>query len=280
MTQLRSAFIGNETPFTVMLCRWLADRTDLRFIVWTSRIPWPHRSHSPFARVGKRILRRGRRKGVWRALDEAAYYALYFLFLHPREERRIRGLTSALEALVSAEIDKIPQARPTDLRNPVLCERLKALGLDAIFATCTDVYFPREVLESTRLGAFLWHEGITPEYRGVYSAFWALYREDYSRIGYTLLRMNERLDAGPVFVQGPVVGADFQRDWHCYLGVKSVLDSLPDVDRFLQDLEAERHRPIERAAQDGYYSYPTATALLRIAMRRRFRRPLPVSGPA
>ena len=71
--------------------------------------------------------------------------------------------------------------------------------------------------------------------------------------------------------RGPVVGADYQRDWHSYLSAKSILESLPHVDRFIRDLEAGQQRPIERRAQDGYYSYPTATALLRLALRRRRR---------
>jgi len=272
MTRLRSAFIGNETPLTMALCRWLADRTNLRLIIWTSPVPWPRRLHSACLRVGRRILAHRRRKGLWRTLDEFAYYGSYLVFLRAREERRIRPLTVALEGLCRSSIEGTPQVRSTDLRDPELWKLLSELGSDAIFATCTNVHFPREVLDAPHRGAFLWHEGITPEYRGVYPTFWALYREDYARIGYTLLKMNEKLDAGPVFVQGPVVGANYERDWHCYLSAKSIVDSLPHVDRFIRDLEAGRHQPLERPATDGYYSYPTATALVRLALRRRLRR--------
>src|ERR1700737_5001755 len=137
MSSLRTAFIGGETPFTVALCRWLAERTDLRLIVWTSRTSWPHRPNSPVARIGGRILRAALRKGVWRSLDEAAYYCLYLLFLHPHEEFRIRQLTESLNASLLGHIDDIPQVRPAQIRDPDFLLLLTALHLDTIFATCT-----------------------------------------------------------------------------------------------------------------------------------------------
>jgi len=255
------------------LCRWLADRTDLKLIVWTDEIPWPHRRTAPFSRVGRRLLDGVRRKGLLRAIDEAGYYGLYFLLLRPPEEARIRQLTGLLVRQVRSGLDSIEQRRPKRIHDVALFEQLRRLRLDAIFVSCIDVHLPPEITESPRLGAFLWHEGITPEYRGVYSHFWALDRGDYAGLGFTLLKMNERFDAGPIFVQGPLVGVDPGRDWHCYLATKSLLDSLPHVDRFLGELERNQHLPIDKSdAKDGFYSYPTASALLRIALRRRFAR--------
>ena len=86
---------------------------------------------------------------------------------------------------------------------------LESLRLDAVFAMCVDAYFPRRLRDAPRHGVFLWHEGITPEYRGLYSSFWALLRQDYARIGFTLLKANERFDAGTIYLQGAVEDADF-----------------------------------------------------------------------
>lgn len=270
---LRVAFVGNEFFFTHALCRWLAERTDLRLIIWTSKTAWPHRSGFAWARVARRILRNARRKGVWRTLNEAAFYLFYVLFLQRKEVARICRLAESFEAKPRRPIVEITQIYPARIDDPELLSHLERLHLDAIFAMCTDVYFPSEFIGAPRLGAFLWHEGITPEYCGLYSAFWALLREDYARIGYTLLKMNRQVDGGPIYLQGPVEGVDFERDWHSYLGHKSILDSLPHVERFLRDLEMNQHQPIERPdAIKGYYSYPTATALAEIALRRLMRK--------
>ncbi|HYX20723.1 MAG TPA: formyltransferase family protein, partial [Thermoanaerobaculia bacterium] len=228
--RLRTVFLGNETPLTRALCRWLANRTDLKLIVWTDLISWPHRP-SIAARIGRRLLARVRRKGVLRVVNEAAYYVIYALILRPGEENRIRQLTEQFASEIRGDLGDVHQIRPVALRDTRLLERVRSLDLDAGFATCTHAYFPKELIRAPRHGVFLWHEGITPEYRGVYPAFWALYRDDLASIGYSLLRMTDRLDAGPVFAQGPVSGADFERDWYCYLSAKSVVDSLPEVGR-------------------------------------------------
>jgi hypothetical protein len=269
---LRIAFFGNENHFTNALCRWLGERSDLRLIVSTSQIPWPHRSGLRWARVARRIAGGIRRKGLFRALDETVFYLLYLAFLRRGEIARVRQLADSLEIDATRTPADVSVIRPTRVDDPELLDLLKRLRLDAIFATCTPVYFPRELLQASRLGVFLWHEGITPEYRGVYAPFWALLREDYTRIGYTLLRMNEELDAGPIYLQGRVQNACFSSDWPSYLGHKAILDSLPRVEHFLHDLEMNCHKPIERSdAQRAYYSYPTATGLITIASRRLVR---------
>ncbi len=65
-----------------------------------------------------------------------------------------------------------------------------------MFAMCIDVYLPKALINAPRHGSFLWHEGFTPEYRGVYPAFWGLVNEDYDCLVYTLLCTNSKLDAG------------------------------------------------------------------------------------
>ena len=273
MAKLRIAFIGKDYFFNRTLCRWLAGHADLRLIVWTDRIAWPHRRGFfwAWARIARRILSRGRNGGPWRAIDEFAFYVLYVLFLRRREEERSRRLVESVR--VHEAIDHVRQESPTRIDDPRLLAMLESLRLDAVFAMCVDSYFPRRLRDAPRHGVFLWHEGITPEYRGLYSNLWALMRQDSARIGYTLLKMNERFDAGPIYLQGAVEDADFERDWPTYLGHKSVVDSLPRVEGFLRDLERNAHRPTRReGARDAYYSYPTASGLIRLAARRLIRR--------
>jgi methionyl-tRNA formyltransferase len=163
----------------------------------------------------------------------------------------------------------IRQFRPDSIKSPDLAAALKSARLDAIFSMCIDVYLPKAVRDVARHGIFLWHEGITPEYRGVYSPFWALVNGDYRNIGYTLLKVNEKLDAGDIYLQARMHTLDPTRDWHTYIGHKAILESLPQVEIFLEQLECGRARPITRPnAVDRFYSYPTATALLRLAFRR------------
>lgn len=267
---LRTGFIGNENFFDRFVCEWLAERTDLKIILWTNRLAWAgSRGPGRGRRVLGRFVSRARRRGTLRALDEALYYALYRGFVQKKEVAKLKRLIGDRTGSPRRPISEIEQVEIADIRSPDLARRLEDLGLDALFAMCVDVYLPRNLIGIPRYGAFLWHEGITPEYRGVYSPFWALARKDYGRLGYTLLKMNEKLDAGEVYVQGRAKDIDPHRDWHSFIGHKAILDSLPEVESFLRDLERGKQAPLERAgAEDGYYSYPTASAFARILWHR------------
>jgi methionyl-tRNA formyltransferase len=149
---------------------------------------------------------------------------------------------------------------------------------------CIDVLLPGSLISTPRLGSYLWHKGITPEYRGVHSPFWALVNRDYGKLGYTLLRMNMKFDAGDAFVQGTVSEVDPLVHSPSYIGHKAVLDSLHEAERFLKALERGEHVPLERvASEDRLYSYPTASALAKIIWQRRggkrLRRLLRLRGP-
>jgi methionyl-tRNA formyltransferase len=135
---------------------------------------------------------------------------------------------------------------------------------------CVNNYFSPEMRSLMKHGVFLWHEGFTPEYRGLYSPFWAVHNLDFEHLGYTLLRMNDRLDAGEVYAQGRASGVDPRRDLHAYIGHKAIADSLPDVERFLQELEAGTAEPLERPnAVSGYYTYPGLSDFVRQRVRIR-----------
>jgi hypothetical protein len=267
---LKTGFIGRDNEFNRLICSWLNQHTDLEVIVWTSAMAWSKGTAMQRVRkTARRFLQRAKKMGWPRAIDEIGFYALYAAFLLRPEQKRLHEVVEECDVHPRRPLASIRQLRPASIKSPDLVAVLKSARLDAIFSMCIDVYLPQAVRDAPRHGIFLWHEGITPEYRGVYSPFWALVNEDYRNIGYTLLKVNEKLDAGDIYLQARMLTLDPTRDWHTYIGHKAVLESLPHVELFLEQLESGRARPITRAdAVDRFYSYPTATALLRLAFRR------------
>lgn len=271
---LKTAFIGNENFYDRKICEWLSEHTDLSLIVWTNKMTWANSTNGGRAkRVIKRFAKRANRYGRLRTLDEIAYYALYRTFLIKEETGKIKNLVKNIEVKPRKPLPEIKQIKPENIKSDEVQAAVEKANLDAMFAMCIDVYLPEKLINTPRRGTFLWHEGITPDYRGVYSPFWALVKQDYENLGYTLLKMNSKLDAGEVFVQGKAENINLEKDWHSYIGHKAVLDSLPKVENFLKDLEREEHQAIDRSgAEDGYYSYPTASALLKLMLRRKFNK--------
>jgi methionyl-tRNA formyltransferase len=148
---------------------------------------------------------------------------------------------------------------------------VETLQPDVAFAMCTNDYFGKRLRDRFAKGVFLWHEGITPEYKGLYSPFWAAHNLEFDRIGYSLLRMNDDLDAGEIFVQGRAQNIDPRCQTHDFMGHKAILDSLPQVEEFIARLTAGTARPIFRQkAEPRTYTYPGITDFIR--QRRRLRK--------
>ena len=268
MRVLKAVFIGSRNDFDEVLVDWLGRRTELTGVVWTSSTAWQRslRGRLDFAR------RRARRYGIRKALDETAFY-LYFHRLRKRGDH---------DELVSRVIDPYrrehgaPEWRgdaitAAGVNSPEVLDFIRERRPDVVFAMCINDYFGAEIRSIPTHGVLLWHEGVTPEYKGLYSPFWAAHNLDIERIGYTLLRMSDEIDAGQVFVQGQARDVDPRRQGHLYMGHKAIWDSLPEVERFLGELEAGTATPIERdGAASAMYTYPGLSDLVR--QRRRLRR--------
>jgi hypothetical protein len=262
---LRTVFIGSKNEFDKMLVHWLAERTELVGVVWTRSTAWRRSWRGRLDFAGKRV----RRYGVVKAADELLFHLHYHAFVNRNDLARLqRQVVEPYRAdHGSAEWPGRP-IRATDVNSPEVLAYLEECRPDVALAMCINNYFGRRLRSIPRLGVFLWHEGITPEYKGLYSPFWAVHNLDFDRIGYTLFRMNDEYDAGEVFVQGPARDVDPVRHGAPYLGHKAIADSLPAVERFLADLEAGTARPIDRPdARPRYYTYPGLSDLIRQRLR-------------
>lgn len=264
---LRAVFIGYDNMLNRTIEHWLSGHTELAGCVWV-----PSQTQWLTSRQGKVdfIKKRVRRRGLLKAFDEALFYLLY----HSNE------LTSpcakACEAMLReyrANAEKRPNApsiRSARVNDPRVLEYLAEIKPDVIFSHCINQYFGKKLRAAAPHGVMLWHVGITPEYKGVYSPFWTMHNADFENFGYTLLRLNDELDAGEIFVQGRLNNVDIRNDNHEVIEHKAIFGSFPDVADFIKRLEAGAARPIERPdAVPGYYTYPGLTDYLRQRMRVR-----------
>jgi methionyl-tRNA formyltransferase len=264
---LRTIFIGAQNTFDDVLVDWLAERSELVGVIWIDAAGWRRSWKDRLAFTRKRM----KRYGFLKTLDEIAFFLYYQGILVRRERRDLDDrLVASLRERYGNRGWSGDQVSVSDVNSPEAMTFLRERKPDVAFAMCVNNYFSGEMRALMNHGVFLWHEGVTPEYRGLYSPFWAVHNLDFERIGYTLLRMNDEYDAGDVYVQGRARDVDPRRDLHAYLGHKAIADSLPEVETFLRELEAGTAAPIERReARSGYYTYPGLSDFVRQRIRLR-----------
>lgn len=265
---LRCIFVGSPNRFTMLLVHWLSLHTDLRGVVKNSSAYWSWSLKGRVQFAKKRL----KRVGLLKTCDESLYYLLI--------QRKFLG--SAANAEGQAKLIDFYTSQygsphwqgdslQTDSVNaPAAVEFVRQRQPDLILSMCVNDFFGRTLREIPRLGCFLWHEGITPEYKGLYSPFWAIHNLEPSMLGYTVLRMNHRYDDGEVFAQGPARDVDPRSDSPAYIGHKAVLDSLPAVKELLRKLENGTAAPISTVhRKSASYTYPGFSDGLRLAVRRK-----------
>ncbi len=264
---LRAVFIGSDNWFNRLLVNWLAARVELAGVVWVQATAWQETWGGRWRFARERV----RRYGIVKVCDEALFFLYYHAFLEQRDSAELRAWVhqpGRRDLVLDPWQGEALSAE--DVNSREVRDFLRRCRPDVTFAMYINNYFKKAARTAARHGTFLWHEGITPEYKGLYSPFWAIHNLDFDNVGYTLLRMSAKLDAGEIFVQGPARDIDPFRHLHLYVGHKAIWDSLPAVGRFLEELEAGTARPIERqGAKSGYYTYPGFSDWLRQRWRLR-----------
>jgi hypothetical protein len=151
----------------------------------------------PGGRLRKRIAREISRVGFWRFLDVLAFRVYHRLTQaandaqwERREMERLRDRfpdrPDAPEVVVSSPNSSEAQAFVASHQPDLVIARCKTLLAERIFTI-------------PRLGTYVMHPGICPEYRNAHGCFWAMASGDPGNVGMTLLRIDKGVDTGPVF---------------------------------------------------------------------------------
>jgi len=217
----------------------------------------------PGGRLRKRIAREIKRVGFWRFLDVLAFRVYHRLTQAAGDRRwearqlmRLRTCFPdrpyAPELVVASPNSSVAQAFIRDRQPDLVIARCKTLLSERIFTI-------------PRLGTYVMHPGICPEYRNAHGCFWAMASGDFANIGMTMLRIDKGVDTGPVFGYFRVQ-ADAGES-HVVTQHRVVLDHLDAIRAKLLEIEAGTATPIETSGRrSATWGQPWLSALLR--MRR------------
>jgi hypothetical protein len=244
------------------LARWLAS-----FSTFTGAVV----IREPRGRFRRRITREIRRVGPWRFLDVLAF-RLWHRVVHQRGVRRWEG--SMLRRL-QARFAERPPAPELVVESPNTPETQAFIARqqpDLVIARCKTL-LKEEVFSLPRLGTFVMHPGICPEYRNAHGCFWAQACGDTDNIGMTLLRIDRGVDTGPVF--GYFRVAPLPGESHIVTQHRTVLDNLDPLRELLLRIGSGEARPIDTSGRhSAAWGQPWLSAHLRMRAGR------PIAHPA
>jgi len=221
------------------------------------------------------LRRRIRRLGIGKVADEILLRLYYILFQSRRDGRMLRQFMGAVERDIPAGYRRPPVHRVHDINSDEAAALLSSLTPDVCILMLMPI-LKEKILSIPPLGMLVFHPGVTPEYRGTHSPFWAVLNREFPLIGWSLLRIDAGIDTGVVLAQGAARNPDPLTQSHVFLGHKAHVDGLPGVAETLRKLQAGEHprvstegRRSRNYTHPGWTDYRKYRAVLKQLRRER-----------
>jgi len=271
----------DEKPSVVLICHE-RDRLDTEGLAsWLAsslRLAGLIIIRDPRSRTWRAAKREIRRVGRLRFLDVAAFRLYARLRLARRDQAWKVAEIARLRRRYPADLDSVPRIHVSSPNSDEARAFLERLRPDIAIARCK-IILKQAIFAVPRVGTFVLHPGICPEYRNAHGCFWALTRRDFDRVGMTLLRVDPGIDTGPIFLHA-TCDFDEVEESHSVIQYRSVTQNLDAIAHVLTALcRGEEVRPVSiEGRASAVWGQPQLTAYLRWkwqARRRRHARHIP-----
>lgn len=216
------------------------------FVVIERTRPW----------FGEYLWKRTRRLGLRKVAGEVAFRLFYAAVYARRDHRFLARFLGAIRDGLPAGYTRPPVYRVRDINSDEARELLRGLAPD-VCVVMVNVLLKEKIFSIPPLGMLVFHPGVTPEYRGAHSAFWAVRNEEFLGIGWSLLRLNAGVDTGAVLAQASTASVDPAVETHVVMQHKAHIDGIPGVVETLRSL-ARGERPVVPTAgrKSANYTHP------------------------
>lgn len=218
------------------------------------------------------VFRSIRRKGLWDTFSRVAARILYLSFNRRKDAELFAQLFNkqGIDETLSRWGGEIH--RTDDYSKPETIKWLQSLEAD-IFVAHTPYWIGKKIrgLPTTKivLGG---HPGITPDYRGSHSAFWALYKGKPEDVGCTVFVLDDGVDSGDVVAQAQIpiqTGDSFFT--LCWKGMIRLAEMQAQI---LQDFDrgAEIPRRVVCVSENTMFDNPSLGEYLQYCCRQQWAR--------
>jgi methionyl-tRNA formyltransferase len=219
-----------------------------------------------------------KRVGLLRFADVAAFRVYARLALAGRDAVWKEQEVARLRERFPADLASVPRVYVSTPNSPEAREFLAAVKPDLAIARCKVILKP-EIFEQPRVGTFVLHPGICPEYRNAHGCFWALANRDLDRVGMTLLKVDRGIDTGPIYLQASY-RLDEVQESHIVIQYRAVTENLDAIAQTLTALcRGDEVSPVPTAGRrSATWGQPRLTDYLRwkwIAKRERNAKRIP-----
>lgn len=222
------------------------------------------------SKVSTRLLlqRRVKKLGLPVVAGQVLFMAAIVPLLARSSGERIRQIIRDHQ-LETGEIPADKLVPVDSVNSAVVIQELRRRAPSVVVVNGTRI-IGKEVLTSTGAVFINIHAGITPEYRGVHGAYWALASGDTANCGVTIHRVDTGIDTGPVIAQAAICPTPFD-NFVTYPWLQVAAAVAPLRQAVQQALAGNLEYLPRTASKSRLWSHPTAWQYLKNYALRRVR---------
>lgn len=188
MERRKILILAGKGSSTNIVYHSLKDEYDVMAVILENPVP-----RKEFLK--RRIRKLGSRKVIGQVLFQFTIVPILNLASAKRKKEILQKFNLSKEAIPTEKIVHV-----NSVNSPGCVSLIKKYNPELIIVNGTRI-ISKKVLQSTSVKFLNIHAGITPKYRNVHGAYWAVVNNDLENCGVTVHLLDQGIDTGPIIYQ-------------------------------------------------------------------------------
>lgn len=210
---------------------------------------------TPFSTI---LLKRLKRLGYITTLNQL-FFLMFRKFLYKFSLNRINEIKKD-NGLDTSEFPSKIITSVRSINDDLVKEILEINKPDLVIVNGTRI-ISKKILNSINCLIVNTHVGITPKYRGVHGAYWAVVNDDLENCGVTVHKIDEGIDTGDVLYQA-LIKPDLNRDNFTTYPYLQIAKALPLLKNVINDCKSSKIEAYKVDLPSKIWSHPTLSFYL------------------
>ncbi|WP_339893555.1 formyl transferase [uncultured Algibacter sp.] len=204
--------------------------------------------------ISKLLKRRIKRLGIIHVVGQLLFRVIAVSYINATSKKRYQEILDR-NNIKEADFELEKTIEVTSINSEEGRKLLKKLNPDIVVIVTTRI-LSKKTLESINAKFINIHSGITPYYRGLHGAYWALINKDKENCGVTVHLVDEGIDTGGILYQDTIVDEITPKDNFISYTYLQLSKALPLLKKAINDIKSDSikiQKPKADIGKELYY---------------------------
>lgn len=206
----------------------------------------------------KLLKRRIKRLGVIHVIGQLLFRIIAVTYINKTSKKRFQEILD-VNNIKESDYDVEKTTEVSSINSHEGRALLKSLSPDIVVIVTTRI-LSKKTLESVNAKFINIHSGITPKYRGLHGAYWALINKDKENCGVTVHLVDEGIDTGNILYQDNITDSITSKDNFMTYTYLQLGKALPLLKKSILDIQSNNLKTIVNTKEqinNKLYYHPT-----------------------